>query len=267
MTKRRIKLTLAFDGTSYCGWQRQRAQTTVQGMLEEKIAELTGETVALHGAGRTDAGVHALAMVAHFDISSTIPCRAFKYGLNSMLPADIRIMRAGKVDCDFHARRNAVGKCYFYQFCQAEIMLPTSRLYWVGIKKTFDLVLMENCLPFIIGTHDFSSFEASGSRDVTRPGRGAVRRIYSARFENKSPGKYRFTICGNGFLRHMVRNIVGTLFEVGQRRLTTADFRDIVAARNRSMAGPTAPPQGLFLEKIFYNNNPIMESNNGLTSN
>ena len=203
MIQRRIKLTLAFDGTAYSGWQRQRTQATVQGVLEEKISNLTGERISLHGAGRTDAGVHALAMVAHFDIAATIPCRAFKYGLNSMLPQDIRVLQADEVEVDFHARRSAVGKCYFYQFCQTEVMLPTARLYWVGIKKKLNMDLMEKCLPFIIGCHDFSTFEAAGSRDVTRPGRGANRRIFSARFDDKSDGKYRFTICGDGFLRHM----------------------------------------------------------------
>ncbi len=256
MTRRRIKLTLAFDGTLYSGWQRQRDQLTIQGILEEKIAVLTREPTALHGAGRTDAGVHALGMVAHFDIASALPCRAFKYGLNSMLPGGIRILQAEEVDFAFHARRSALGKCYFYQFCQAEIALPTDRLYWLKIKESVDFGLMEKCLPLIIGIHDFSSFEASGSRDKSRPGRGAVRQIYSARFEMKSVNKWRFTICGDGFLRHMVRNIVGTLLEVGQCRLTIDDFRDIVAAKNRAAAGPTAPAHGLFLEEIFYNSIP-----------
>ncbi len=265
MTGRRIRLTIAFDGSVYAGWQRQRAVTTIQGVLEEKIAALAGERVNLHGAGRTDAGVHALAMEAHFDITCNVPCRAFRYGLNSMLPPDIRIQRAHEVDFNFHARRSAVGKCYFYQFCRDEFLLPTDRLYWVGIKKSFDSKQMEKCLPFIIGIHDFSSFEAVGSRDPQRPGRGAVRRVFSAGFEDKGGGKYRFIICGDGFLRHMVRNIVGTLLEVGQCRLTPDDFRDIVAARNRSTAGPTAPAHGLFLEKIFYNSKTGLK--NGLTNN
>ncbi len=252
MTSRNIKLTIAFDGTQYSGWQRQPDQSTIQGELEKKIAVMTREEIVLHGAGRTDAGVHALGMVANFTTGAQIPCPGFMAGLNSLLEDDIRILAVEEVDTSFHARRSATGKCYFYRMDIGGVMLPTRRLYSTHVKTFLDVGSMEKCLPFILGRHDFSSFEAAGSRDPALPGRGAVREIFSASFQRTDATRLCFTIHGDGFLRHMVRNIIGTLLEIGKARLTVNGFRDIVTARDRSAAGPTAPASGLFLREVFY---------------
>lgn len=253
---RNIKVILAYDGTDYCGWQRQNGQPTVQGTLEEKLSLMCGENISLHGAGRTDAGVHALAMVANFHTSSTIPCIGFLRGLNSMLPADIRLLAVEAAAVDFHARRSAVSKTYHYVISNCPEQLPTRRLYAVHVGRKLDLTAMRACLEILVGTHDFASFEAAGSRDPSvAVGRGAVREIFSARLEESSgqPGEILLTVNGDGFLRHMVRNIVGTLIEVGCGYRDVSDFEAILAARNRALAGPTAPAHGLFLQEVHYN--------------
>ena len=252
---RNIKLVLAYDGTGYAGWQRQLGQPTIQQVMEEAIACLTQSPVTLHGAGRTDAGVHAEGMTANFQTGSAIPLSGLMNGLNSMLPEAIRVLAAEKVANDFHARYNAKGKVYEYTFMVTEIMQPCSRLYAVQVRAPFACAAVRLCLPMLVGTHDFSSFEAVGPRDLTiTGGRGAVRTIFAARLaeEEKDGGVYRLTIAGDGFLRHMVRNIVGTLFAVGRGRLTPFDFQEIVAARDRTLAGATAPARGLTLKTVLY---------------
>lgn len=252
---RNIKLVLAYDGAGYVGWQRQNNQPTIQGVLEEKIAVMTGENLTIHGAGRTDAGVHALRMTANFSTKSATPCDGFLKGLNSLLPRDVRVLEVSDERADFHARRSARGKCYFYNISRCPVQLPTERLYWVNLNGRFDVEMVRQCLKIIVGRHDFSSFEAAGSRDVDfTSGRGAVREIFSADIENvtNEPLKMRIIIAGDGFLRHMVRNIVGTLIEVGQGKTSFDAFRDIFHAKDRSLAGPTAPANGLFLKEVFY---------------
>ena len=252
---RNIKLILAFDGTAYAGWQRQPDRPTIQGTVEEKVTVMTGAAVPLHGAGRTDAGVHALGMAANFRTGSAIPCAGFVKGLNSLLPDDIRIRSAEEVGDDFHACHSAVAKTYCYNLILGREMLPTERLYNSRFAGHFTLDTMRACLECIMGTHDFSSFEATGSRDLSwQGGRGAVRRIINAELveDRLRPGRVQLRITGDGFLRHMVRNLVGTLVEVGQGRRSVADFAAVLAARDRALAGPTAPPQGLFLEQVHY---------------
>ena len=254
---RNIKLILAYDGTDYAGWQRQLGQPSIQQVVEEALARITQVPVILHGAGRTDAGVHAEGMTANFQTESLIPLAGLVKGLNSMLPQAIRVLAAEKVANDFHARYNATGKVYVYTFMAAEIMPPCARLYAAQVRGKFDLAAVQLCLPMLTGTHDFSSFETAGSRDLSLTGgKGAVRTIFTARLA--AEGKdgdgwlYRLTIGGDGFLRHMVRNIVGTLFAVGRGRLTPLDFQKIVAARDRSQAGMTAPARGLTLKTVLY---------------
>lgn len=252
---RNIKLVLAYDGTGYAGWQRQLGRPTIQQIMEEALARLTQAPVVLHGAGRTDAGVHAEGMTANFHTGSAIPLSGLVKGLNSMLPEAIRVLGAEKVANDFHARYNATGKVYAYTFLATEIMPPCLRLYAVQVRPPFACEAVRLCLPMLVGTHDFSSFEATGSRDLSLAGgRGAVRTIFSAQLaEEKKEGEvFRLTIAGDGFLRHMVRNIVGTLFAVGRGRLTLLDFQEIVAARDRSLAGATAPAKGLTLKTVLY---------------
>lgn len=259
MTGRNLKLLLAYDGTAYAGWQRQKGAPTVQGEVEEKLAVMTGQPVTLHGAGRTDAGVHALGMVANFHTESTIPAEGLRRGLNSMLADDIRVLAVEEVAADFHARFSATGKAYCYRLTFEEIVLPTERLYLARFPGPGDFDRMAACLPYLLGEHDFSSFEATGSRDPEQEGgRGAVRRIdiaaISADAENGRRG--RLFVAGNGFLRHMVRNIIGTLVEVGQGRRTPEEFGQLLAARDRTQAGPTAPAHGLFLHEVFYEGIP-----------
>lgn len=252
---RNIKLVLAYDGTDYAGWQRQLAQPTIQQVMEDAIARLTQAPVILHGAGRTDAGVHAEGMTANFQTEAAIPLSGMVKGLNSMLPEAIRVLSAEKVANDFHARYNATGKVYEYTFVSTEIMSPFLRQYAAQVKVPFACAAARLCLPMLVGTHDFSSFEAAGSRDLSiTGGRGAVRTIFSARLadEGKEGRIHRLTIAGDGFLRHMVRNIVGTLFAVGNGRVTPLDFQKILAARDRSLAGATAPAKGLILKTVLY---------------
>jgi tRNA pseudouridine38-40 synthase len=251
--KRNIKLLLAFDGTAYAGWQKQKSEKTIQGAVEDSLHVMTGERTCLHGAGRTDAGVHALGMAANFTTGTEIPCPGFVKGLNSLLPADIRILEAAEVEEDFHARRSARAKTYWYNLTHGPIQLPTERFYCAHVFADLDFPAIKTGLVHLIGTHDFSSFEGSGSRDPEFTGRGAVRTIYEAALKTLEPGKYhRFVITGDGFLRHMVRNIVGTMLEVGRGRLAPSEVAGILAARDRSAAGPTAPARGLFLKEVLY---------------
>ncbi len=255
MADRNLKLLLAYDGTAYAGWQRQKAAPTVQGVLEEKLEAMTGHAVTLHGAGRTDAGVHALGMVANFHTEATIPVDGLRRGMNSMLADDIRVLAVEEVGPDFHARFSATGKAYCYRLTFEATVLPTERLYMARFPGPGDFDRMAACLPYLIGEHDFSSFEATGSRDPEQAGgRGAVRRIEVAtlRQDRENGARGQLLIAGNGFLRHMVRNIVGTLVEVGQGRRTPEEFGQLLAARDRTQAGPTAPPHGLVLQEVFY---------------
>jgi tRNA pseudouridine38-40 synthase len=252
--KRNIKLLLAFDGTRYAGWQKQKSMATVQGIIEEKLQTMTGEKLCLHGAGRTDAGVHALGMVANYHTKANVSCQGFLKGLNSMLPLDIRVLDASEVEADFHARLNAKAKTYWYNFSNSSVQLPTERLYAAHFSAELDFEAMKHALTYLAGTHDFSSFEGAGSRDRKSSKRGAVRTIIKASLETlgANDGNHRFIITGDGFLRHMVRNIVGTILEVGKGKLTQKDIAAILAAKDRSAAGPTAPAAGLFLKEIFY---------------
>ncbi|HSR36712.1 MAG TPA: tRNA pseudouridine(38-40) synthase TruA, partial [Desulfurivibrionaceae bacterium] len=250
MPRRNLRLLLAYDGTAYAGWQRQKGAATVQGVLEEKLAAMTGQAVTLHGAGRTDAGVHALGMVANFHTESTIPAEGLRRGLNGMLADDIRVLAVEEAGPEFHARFSAIGKAYCYFFTFEETVLPTERLYLARFPGPGDWGRMDACMPYLLGEHDFSSFEATGSRDPGQEGgRGVVRRIDVATLTRDAANGRRgkLHLAGNGFLRHMVRNIVGTLVEVGQGRRTPEEFGELISARDRTLAGPTAPPHGLFL--------------------
>lgn len=253
---RNIKLIISYDGTFYAGWQRQKEILTVQQVLEESIGVMTREKNEVHGAGRTDAGVHALAMAANFHTESAIPCHRFPKGLNRILPEDIRILSALDAPDDFHARFSATGKLYQYNFIISPIQLPTERLYNTHIYRDaiFNTEAVSDCLEIITGKHDFSSFEKVGSRDRTiTGGLGAVREIFSAKLlARERSGYYAIEISGSGFLRYMVRNIVGTLFDVGFGRKTVPRFREILQGKDRALAGPTAPAKGLFLKEVYY---------------
>jgi tRNA pseudouridine38-40 synthase len=253
--KRNILLRLAFDGTGYAGWQRQKDRPTIQAIIEDKLAIMTNGPLILHGVGRTDAGVHALGMTASFATDADIPCGGFLHGLNSMLPEAIRILAVEEKEPEFHARINARGKVYVYQLLVGGICPPTQRLYHHHVKHALRIAPMRECLTILAGRHDFACFEATGSRDRNYTGgRGAVRTIFTAELTVGAgePLPLSFTISGDGFLRHMVRNIIGTLLEVGSGRMSVGGFRAVLAGKDRTAAGPTAPARGLFLKEVFY---------------
>lgn len=251
---RKIKLIIAYDGGSFNGWQRQKNAASIQAVLERSLHVLTKEYLTVHSAGRTDAGVHAEAMPVHFTTSTAIPCQAFKKGLNSILPETVRIVEADEVSDNFHARYDAIGKVYHYYFSNSEIMYPTRRYYCAHTPRVKNIKKMVSCLKTLIGKHDFSSFEATGSRDLSSGKKGAIREIFSADIisYNTQLNEYRLEIYGHGFLRKMVRNIAGTLFEAGYDQISPDDFQEVLQAGDRKYAGPTAPACGLFLHKVYY---------------
>ncbi len=250
---RNIRLTIAYDGTDYSGWQRQKNATTIQGEIERCLQIITCNPVSLHGAGRTDAGVHAKAMVANFHTEAAISCPHLIRGLNGLLPRSIRILHSCEEVPEFHARFSAKAKTYSYSLFTGPIQSPLQRLYSVHFASLSHQERIQLCLEKIRGTHDFASFEASGSRDLKAPSvRGSVRTLLQATFTQFAPGIYQFQFTADGYLRHMVRNLVGTLLEAGKGRRTILEFEQILQARKRSAAGATAPAHGLVLEKIYY---------------
>jgi tRNA pseudouridine38-40 synthase len=250
---RNIKLLIGYDGTVFSGWQRQRHDCTIQGEIEHRLSLMTREKIDLHGAGRTDAGVHADGMVAHFATSSTIPCHDFLRGLNSMLPGAIRIFSVNDVDPDFHARYSATGKRYQYNIFTGKIQPPQLRLYSLHVSCELHLPAVMSCLKLLEGTHDFASFENSGSRDKSIcSGRGSVRTIFKAELIEVPPFQLIFQFTGDGFLRNMIRNFVGTLLDVGRKKLSAEEFTNILHAKDRTMAAATAPAHGLFLKEVLY---------------
>jgi tRNA pseudouridine38-40 synthase len=250
---RTIRLLIAFDGTDFHGWQLQPDAPTIQGEIEKHLATIHNTRVPLHGAGRTDAGVHATGMVAHFHTAKDISCSVLQQSLNSMLPASIRILAATKEAESFHARFSAKSKTYIYSIFNGNILLPQRRLYSLHIRSPLNFRAMGKCLQSLEGTHDFSSFETAGSRDhETRELNGSTRTIYQAEIMHHSDNFHTVHVTGNGFLRHMVRNIVGTVLEVGLERRSELSFRNALQAKKRSAAGSTAPAHGLTLSKIEY---------------
>lgn len=255
MKQRNIRLHIAYDGTDFCGWQRQENGPSIQGVLEEKLTQITQQPVTVNGAGRTDAGVHAEAMTANFHTSAALSAPAFQRALNSMLPKAVRIVEAAEVALEFHARFSALGKTYRYDFFTGPVQSPAERLYRHHAACAFSVERVRPCLSLLLGSHDFSSFEAVGSRDRScTTGRGAVRTLFRAEclFDPARPEYFSFRLSGDGFLRCMVRNLAGTLIWAGAGRLSREQFATILAGKDRRLAGPTAPACGLFLEQVTY---------------
>lgn len=241
-----IKLVIEYDGTNYSGWQNQENAITVQEVLEKKIKEITLETVRLIGSGRTDSGVHAKGQVANFFTSSTIPGEKFKYVLNNILPDDIKIIDSGEVDLDFHSRFSAKRKRYRYVIYNKDMPSPIHRLYSFHYKYHLDIEKMQEAADYLIGTHDFSSFMSTGA--VVKD---TIRTIYELKIE-KEDEYIIITTEGNSYLKYMVRNIVGVLLKVGSGRIEPKKILSILEAKDRNKAGITAPPQGLYLEEVYY---------------
>lgn len=247
MFMRQIKLVIEYDGTNYHGWQRQPHVRTIQEVITEKISQMTGEQVALLGAGRTDAGAHAWGQVACFKTNSQIPLAAFFRGLNSLLPPDIVIKSVAEVDENFHPQFSARSKVYQYVILNQKTSSAIHRHFVWHVPFALDVPTMQKAADCLVGRRDFSSFQAADD-EPTRP----VREIFRAQWSMRDGGFLDFFIEADGFLKHMVRNIVGTLVEVGKGKISVGDFQKIIEAKDRRLAGMTAPARGLFLVAIKY---------------
>lgn len=243
---KRIKLVVAYDGTAYHGWQLQPNGRTIEGELNRALSALLKEKIQVAGASRTDAGVHALCNVAVFDTESPIPAEKISYALNQRLPEDIRIQSSQETAEDFHPRHCESRKTYEYRILNAEFPLPTRRLYSYFTYVPLDVDQMRQAAAFLEGEHDFASFCSPASSAES-----TIRTIYELRVE-KVQDEIIVRVCGNGFLYNMVRIIAGTLIEAGRGRIKPEQVREILNARNRQEAGPTAPACGLTLVKYEF---------------
>ena len=248
---KRIKLTVAYDGTNYHGWQVQPNAVTIEGKLNEAISELTKETIQVIGASRTDAGVHALGNVAVFDTESRIPGGKFSYALNQRLPDDIVIQQSQEVDKDFHPRYCTCEKTYEYVILNRKFPLPEYRNTAFFYYGDLDIKAMQEATKAFLGKHDFAGFCSAGAQDKT-----TVRTIYELTVEKKDNDMICIRVRGNGFLYNMVRIIAGTLLEVGKGNIEAKSLENRIAAADRSQAGPTAPARGLKLIRIQYISDP-----------
>ncbi len=248
MDKRKIKMVLAYDGTRYHGWQRQKNALTIQAIVEDKIQILTRNHAAVIASGRTDAGVHALHQVCHFLTNSPMAPESIRKGLNSLLPEDILVRHAEQAPLDFHARYSVKSKTYEYRIVNQEQPDLFLRRYAWHMPRKLDADGMEACVSLLRGRHDFSSFKAARSENLN-----PVREIIRAELHGlRDSALIRFVFEANGFLRHMVRNLVGTIVEVGAGRIGPEEFLKILEAKDRKRAGLNAPPQGLFLTMVRY---------------
>jgi tRNA pseudouridine38-40 synthase len=243
-----FKLLVEYDGTAYHGWQRQSNTHTIQGTIEAALKTMTQRSVTLIGSGRTDAGAHAFGQVASFYVQTKLTPNVFLRGLNSLLPADIVIKDCVLVKEGFHARYDAQSKVYDYRMLNRPIPVAIFRQYAWHIRKPLDLEAMRAAVLCLKGQHDFAAFKAAGSSQ-----RHAVRRVIEVSLTGKDPNGYViFSIEADGFLRHMVRNIIGTLVDVGLGETSPEDFERILILKDRKQAGITAPAHGLFLQHVKY---------------
>ena len=243
---RRFRLTVEYDGTDYCGWQRQINGPSVQQELEEALARLTGETIAVTGSSRTDAGVHAYGLCAHFDSATRVPGEKLAFALNTMLPPDIRIRESGYAPEGFHARYSAAGKVYQYRFYNNRHDCAVGRQFMAHVPLALDDKLMHEEAQALLGTHDFAAFAASGS--VVK---STVRTIYRVQVR-RSSDQVTLTVLGDGFLYNMVRIIAGTLMEVGTHKRAPGAIRAAIDTGDRLALGQTAPAKGLALMTVLY---------------
>lgn len=244
---RNIKIILEYDGARYHGWQRQANRRTVQEVLEEGISTITQEDIRVIGSGRTDAGVHAMNQVANFRTNSNIEERGLHKGINSLLPWDVVVKELAEVDASFHARYDAKSKIYMYQIYRGAVRSALYRDYAWFIHDTLDIEKMKEAAQLLLGAFDFSSFCAANCGIENH-----VRTVMSVDIAMDRRGMVKFCIEADGFLKYMVRNIVGTLVDVGRGKLSRAEFIRIVEAKDRKRASQTAPAHGLFLVEVKY---------------
>jgi tRNA pseudouridine38-40 synthase len=241
-----LKLTLEYDGAAFVGWQAQAEGRSVQGVLEAAIARLCKEPIPVIGAGRTDSGVHARGQVASLAVTQRLPLRAWTVGLNALLPGDLSCVKAEEVPEGFDARRWARGKRYVYSILQTPVRLPLERGRAWEIRRPVDVQAMQRAAPALLGKHDFSSFRAADC-----PAKHPVRELRRLEIIGEGP-RVRLIIEATAFLKHMVRNLAGTLVEVGHGKRAGDSMASLLTACDRKLAGPTAPPHGLVLDEVFY---------------
>lgn len=255
-TPRNIKLTIQYDGTNFNGWQSQKNANTIQGIIEETIKKITNENVTLRASGRTDAGVHAFRQVANFKTHSNIPLTSLQKAINSLLPDDISVISIEEVNGDFISLRS-FAKCYLYRIIQTPHPLPLFKRYAMHVNRPLNIDAMKKASQFFLGVHDFSSFMASGSSVKT-----TIREVKYIKFTEKTPDilfpledfakEINFLIVANGFLRKMVRNIMGLLLQIGLGKMEAEIVKEILNAKRRNFHIPPAEPNGLFLLRVFY---------------
>ena len=243
---RTLKITLAYDGTRFVGWQRQAEGESIQGVLEDALARFEGAPVTVHGAGRTDAGVHALGQVASVRLTSGHDVETLARALNAQLPDDLRVLGIEDAAPDFHARFSARAKTYRYQIRSGNVASPFDRAYVWHLQERLDVDAMRTAAQVLVGRHDFGTFQSVGT---TVP--DSVRTLAHSRVRTEGD-LLMYEVTGDGFLRHMVRAIVGTLVEVGRGWRPADSMASLLASRTRAQAGATAPPHGLFLVRVDY---------------
>lgn len=243
---RNVKFVVQYDGTNYQGWQSQKNAPTIQDTLEALLSRIVNHKVCLIGSGRTDSGVHALGQVANFKTDSNISLPSLLRGANSLIPPDIVIKSIEEVESDFHARFSAKSRIYEYHIWNAPQPFVFLRKYTWWIKEHLEIALMEKAARSLVGWHDFSSFQGADHKIIS-----PQREVMEVGFRQEGR-KLIFSIHANAFLRHMVRNLMGTLVEVGKGRISPDKFVEVFHARDRKKAGITAPAQGLFLISVYY---------------
>ena len=246
--RRTLKITLSYDGTRFVGWQRQADGDSIQGLLEDALARFEGGPVTAHGAGRTDAGVHALGQVASAAVSFTHPPDTLVRALNAQLPDDVRVLEVAEAPPEFHARFSARSKTYRYQIRAGTAGDPFTRAFVWQLAEPLDVAAMRQAAAQLVGTHDFAAFQSTGTETAS-----TVRTIFTSDLrEPDGLAPLVFEISGDGFLRHMVRAIVGTLVEIGRGWRPAGSMAQLVDGGTRAQAGATAPPHGLFLVRVDY---------------
>lgn len=240
------RLILSYRGTAYAGWQRQTNALAVQQVVEEALARLLGEDVRVVAAGRTDTGVHARGQVAHLVLPRPFPARGLVHGTSHHLPPDVRVLAAHEMPAGFHARKSALGKEYLYRIYRGRVVSPLEEPYVARVERPLDVIAMRAALSLLVGRHDFTAFAVEGGSH-----KSPVRHLFAATLD-EAGRELHLRFWGDGFLRGMVRSIVGTLVEVGRGQRTAAAVGELLEGRPRSEAGPTAPAKGLVLERVFY---------------